>query len=142
MAPGLSSHCNWKHCNQHRFQNKDLNHNVDASTSIGEVTSFTSNLDSGPGAGGVKGKYDIRVTVSMKVNYSQFIEEKNVLHRTILCQTEKKKKTTSLHAVHLPRQRISNMSIYMGLSCKCGNISASRTYVFMKWRPIVMHFFH
>jgi hypothetical protein len=33
------------------------------------VTSFTSNLDSGPGEGGVKEKYDIRVTASIKEKY-------------------------------------------------------------------------
>jgi hypothetical protein len=53
------------------------------------MTSFISNLDSRPGEGGVKGKYDIRITTCMKEKYSQFIQEKNLLHGTILCQTEK-----------------------------------------------------
>jgi hypothetical protein len=33
------------------------------------MTSFISNLDSGPGEGGVKGKCDITVTASMKEKY-------------------------------------------------------------------------
>ena len=52
------------------------------------------------------------------------------------------KKKNGLHAVHLPRQRRSNMSLYLGHSCNHGNISASRIYVCMKWRPLAMQFFH
>jgi len=33
------------------------------------VTGFTSNLDSGPVEGGAEGKYDIRVTASIKEKY-------------------------------------------------------------------------
>jgi len=51
------------------------------------MTSFISNLDSGSGEGGGERKYDIRVTASMKEKYSQFIEKKNVLNGTTLCQT-------------------------------------------------------
>ena len=61
------------------------------------MTSFISDLDSGPGEGGVKRKYDIRVTASMKEKYSQFIEEKNVLNGAILYQTEKKKTVCMLY---------------------------------------------
>jgi hypothetical protein len=39
--------------------------------------------------GGVKGKYDIRVTECMREKCSQFIEESSVLHGTILYQTDK-----------------------------------------------------
>jgi hypothetical protein len=66
----------------------DLNHNVDASTSKGQMTSLIFNMDSVPGQEGAKGKYHIRVTTCTKDEYSQFVEEKNVFPATILCQTE------------------------------------------------------
>jgi hypothetical protein len=90
------------------------------------MTSFISNLDSGPGEGGVKGKYDIRVTTNMKEKYSLLIEQKNVLHGTILCQNGR---GGELPVVRLPRQRRTNISLYVGLRCNCRNMSASRIYL-------------